>query len=68
MNTPSDLKYTSSHEWVRSEADGHTLLFGVFSHAVAPAVAQLTYDTSTSSCRRSGASSRPPKRAPSWNR
>src|SRR5262249_62112675 len=30
---------------VRSEADGHTLLFGVFSHAVAPAAAHLTYDT-----------------------
>jgi glycine cleavage system H protein len=28
MNIPSDLKYTKSHEWVRSEADG-TLTLGI---------------------------------------
>ena len=22
MNVPADLKYTSSHEWLRAEADG----------------------------------------------
>ena len=30
---------------VNAEPDGHTLLFGVFSHAVAPALVRLTYDT-----------------------
>lgn len=28
MNVPADLKYTSSHEWVRVEADG-TLTVGI---------------------------------------
>jgi glycine cleavage system H protein len=28
MNVPSNLKYTESHEWVRSEADG-TLTIGI---------------------------------------
>jgi glycine cleavage system H protein len=28
MNIPADLKYTSSHEWVRTEADG-TLTIGI---------------------------------------
>ena len=28
MNVPADLKYTSSHEWVRAEADG-TLTVGI---------------------------------------
>ncbi|HEX4858430.1 MAG TPA: glycine cleavage system protein GcvH [Usitatibacteraceae bacterium] len=28
MNFPSDLKYTDSHEWVRTEADG-TLTIGI---------------------------------------
>ena len=32
MNTPSDLKYTASHEWVRNEADG-TLTIGITDHA-----------------------------------
>ncbi len=31
-NIPTDLKYTKSHEWVRSEADG-TLTIGVTDHA-----------------------------------
>ena len=32
MNTPSDLRYTASHEWVRSEGDG-TLTVGITDHA-----------------------------------
>ncbi|MBL8522899.1 MAG: glycine cleavage system protein GcvH [Betaproteobacteria bacterium] len=28
MNIPADLKYTSSHEWIRTEADG-TLTIGI---------------------------------------
>jgi glycine cleavage system H protein len=32
MTTPTDLKYTSSHEWVRQEADG-TVTVGITHHA-----------------------------------
>jgi glycine cleavage system H protein len=32
MNIPANLKYTSSHEWVRTEADG-TLSVGITDHA-----------------------------------
>ncbi len=32
MNNPSNLKYTKSHEWVRSEADG-TVTIGITDHA-----------------------------------
>jgi glycine cleavage system H protein len=32
MTTPNDLRYTSSHEWIRTEADG-TLTIGVTDHA-----------------------------------
>jgi glycine cleavage system H protein len=32
MNTPANLRYTASHEWVRVEADG-TLTVGVTDHA-----------------------------------
>jgi glycine cleavage system H protein len=32
MKTPDDLKYTSSHEWVRQEADG-TVTVGITFHA-----------------------------------
>jgi len=32
MNIPADLKYTTSHEWIRSEADG-TLAVGITDHA-----------------------------------
>ena len=32
MNTPTDLKYTESHEWVKSEADG-TVTVGITDHA-----------------------------------
>src|SRR5712672_1554519 len=41
MNIPSDLKYTSSHEWVRSEADG-TVSVGITDHAQA-ALGDLVY-------------------------
>lgn len=32
MNTPAELKYTQSHEWIRAEADG-TLTIGITDHA-----------------------------------
>lgn len=32
MTTPSELRYTESHEWVRTEADG-TLTIGITDHA-----------------------------------
>ncbi len=32
MSNPSDLKYTSSHEWVKTEADG-TITVGITQHA-----------------------------------
>jgi glycine cleavage system H protein len=32
MNVPQDLRYTASHEWVKSEADG-TLTVGITDHA-----------------------------------
>ncbi len=32
MNTPQDLKYTETHEWVRVDADG-TLVVGITDHA-----------------------------------
>lgn len=32
MSTPDNLKYTASHEWVKTEADG-TLTIGVTDHA-----------------------------------
>jgi glycine cleavage system H protein len=32
MDLPADLKYTASHEWIRSEADG-TLTIGITDHA-----------------------------------
>lgn len=32
MSTPDDLKYTESHEWIRTEADG-TLTVGISDHA-----------------------------------
>ena len=32
MNIPTNLRYTSSHEWVRSEADG-TVTIGITDHA-----------------------------------
>jgi glycine cleavage system H protein len=32
MNVPGDLKYTESHEWIRSEADG-AVTIGITDHA-----------------------------------
>jgi len=32
MSNPADLKYTASHEWVRTEADG-TVSIGITQHA-----------------------------------
>jgi glycine cleavage system H protein len=32
MNTPDNLKYTETHEWIRSEADG-TITIGITDHA-----------------------------------
>ncbi|KZX73697.1 glycine cleavage system protein H [Oleiphilus sp. HI0009] len=32
-NIPSELKYLSSHEWVRVEADGETAVIGITDHA-----------------------------------
>ncbi|MCH8622166.1 glycine cleavage system protein GcvH [Undibacterium sp. TS12] len=32
MNVPADLKYTESHEWVRTEADG-TITVGITAYA-----------------------------------
>ena len=41
MNIPGNLRYTASHEWVRSEADG-TVTVGVTDHAQA-AMGDLVY-------------------------
>ena len=32
MNVPAELKYTESHEWIRTETDG-TLTIGITDHA-----------------------------------
>ena len=32
MNIPTNLRYTASHEWVRTEADG-TVTIGITDHA-----------------------------------
>ena len=34
MTVPSNLKYTESHEWLRTEADG-TITVGITEHAQA---------------------------------
>ncbi len=44
-NRPGGSASIAATQVVLAEPDGHTLLFGVFSHAVAPALAKLTYDT-----------------------
>ncbi|HET7033071.1 MAG TPA: glycine cleavage system protein GcvH [Casimicrobiaceae bacterium] len=41
MNIPANLKYTASHEWVRSEGDG-TVTIGITDHAQA-ALGDLVY-------------------------
>lgn len=45
-NRPGGSASIAATQVVLADPDGHTLLFGVFSHAVAPALAKLTYDTS----------------------
>jgi tripartite-type tricarboxylate transporter receptor subunit TctC len=44
-NRPGASASLAAGAVVHAEPDGHTLLFGVFSHAVAPALVRLTYDT-----------------------
>lgn len=41
QNTPTELKYTASHEWVRREADG-TVTVGITDHAQ-DALGELVY-------------------------
>ena len=41
MNVPKDLRYTDSHEWLRSESDG-TVTIGITDHAQA-ALGDLVY-------------------------
>ena len=41
MSSPVDLKYTASHEWVRSNADG-TVTVGITAHAQ-DALGELVY-------------------------
>ncbi len=41
MNVPEELKYTSSHEWLRAEADG-TVSIGITDHAQ-EALGELVY-------------------------
>ena len=41
MNVPTDLRYTQSHEWIRSETDG-TVTIGITDHAQA-ALGDLVY-------------------------
>jgi tripartite-type tricarboxylate transporter receptor subunit TctC len=44
-NKPGGSGSIAANIAVHGEPDGHTLLFGIFSLAVAPALAKLTYDT-----------------------
>jgi len=46
-NKPGASASLASNTVVQAAPDGHTLLFGVFSHAVAPALVHLNYDTLT---------------------
>jgi tripartite-type tricarboxylate transporter receptor subunit TctC len=46
-NRPGASASLAASAVVRSSPDGYTLLFGVFSHAVAPALIHLGYDTLT---------------------
>src|SRR5689334_6647794 len=44
-NKPGGSGSIAAHTAVTAEPDGHTLLFGIFSLAVAPALVKLSYDT-----------------------
>lgn len=44
-NRPGGSASFAANAVVYADPDGHTLLFGVFSHAVAPALVKLGYDT-----------------------
>jgi tripartite-type tricarboxylate transporter receptor subunit TctC len=44
-NRPGGSGSIAANAVLQAPADGHTLLFGLFSHAVAPALMKLNYDT-----------------------
>jgi len=44
-NRPGASASLAANAVIHADPDGHLLLFGVFSHAVAPALVKLTYDT-----------------------